>query len=167
MHMLYVRTYKKHIFAHWLAFSSGHRSFLALSAAGHAVGSPVHYGAMMPPGPAPCTLGACSGRSKLSELDLNHGIAFRDDEPPTTMEIPQLQLFVLLLLNHTAPPALKISTLRQAQYNSSRHIKLFPLWRPRTVLFCVRVCHDSCRSRKHKRTHNFKSGAHIAGAGRY
>ena len=34
-------------------FSGAHRSFLALSAAGHAGGPPVHHGATLDPGRAP------------------------------------------------------------------------------------------------------------------
>ena len=90
--------------------------------------------------------GACSGRSKLREMALFHGIIFRDTKLPNTMESPQFQPFALLLLCHTIPSPLKLSTLGHPRYSSRRTSSCsLSDERPWTANLCVRVCHDSCR----------------------
>ena len=90
--------------------------------------------------------GACSGRSKLREMALFHGIIFRDTKLPNTMESPQFQPFALLLLCHTIPSPLKLSTLGHPRYSSRRTSSCsLSDERPWTANLCVRVCHDSRR----------------------
>ena len=55
--------------------------------------------------------GACSGHSKSRELALFHGIAFRDAEPPRTMETPKFQLDSLCGRCITPPLQLSSSLL--------------------------------------------------------
>ena len=98
-------------------FSSGRGSFLARSAVGHAGGPPVHLAQIW----APAGLrGARSGRSKSSELASNHGIAFRLAEPQNNGNPINFFAAAVSCLFHTVPPALKLSTLWQPRYNSSR-----------------------------------------------
>lgn len=97
-----------------------------------------------------------------------------EPEPSRTMGTPQFQLFallpLLLLLYHIVLPALELSTLRQPRYMGC-NIKLFAMWRPRTVLLlCVvrrQVMIVVVVHRKTKRRYHIKSGEVIAGAGRY
>ena len=86
--------------------------------------------------------GACSGRSKLRELALFHGIAFRDASTPSRRgpwEPLIFSYFALVLLDHTVPPAPKLCTLRQRRYNSSR-TSSFPLCDGHGRCFYVCTC---------------------------
>ena len=107
---MYVYIYKCTRFAHWQALLFGQRAFARALGCGARKGGAralwCKFGAR--PGSVARTLGIQS-----RELAFFHEIiAFRDAEAPRTMETPQFQLLALLLLYHTVPPALKLSTLR-------------------------------------------------------
>ena len=73
-------------FAHWQSFVLRPRVVSCVFGCGAPGGAACTIGCEF--GPLTGLLGASSGGSKSRELAFNHGIAFRDAEPPRTMKAP-------------------------------------------------------------------------------
>ena len=130
------------------AMSSGRVFFLALSAAGHARSPSVHFGSVFTTAQVWASAGrrgAYSGRSKSTELALFHFIAFRDAEPPRTMETPQSQLFALLLVSHRPSSSRALYFVAATGTTAVTHQAL-PFVKATDCAFrvCACVCQVSC-----------------------
>ena len=119
--------------------SSGRGSFLALSAARHAGGLRVHYSASLGPGQAPwCVLLGVQSRASwqivkgLCSASISRAGSWQADSFSFA-----LRCRIVTVSHH--PSSFQALYFVQPRYNSSR-IKLFHLWRPRTVLLCLCVC---------------------------
>ena len=97
--------------------SAGRESFLALPVVGSAGALPVHGGARLGPGRAPRRVLWASKVARAGSF--SRRLRPSPPEPRRTMEAPQFRLFaLLLLLYHTGPQALKLSTPWRPRYNS-------------------------------------------------
>lgn len=121
-----------------ILFSRGRVSFLALSAAGHAVGLPVPHDARLDSGRAPWH--GSSGRSKSREQTSFQATAFRVAELRRAMKPFFGVCYLLFSLCYSASVSHGRPSSRQLRYNSSR-VASCSLCdsQPQTALLCVRV----------------------------
>ena len=115
------------------------RSFLALSAAAHAEGPRVHYGASLAPGRAPWRV---LWTFKAAQAGSFHWIAFRRARAKQAHENPHLSFFIFSPLFRSAAVQ-QPSKATQPRYNSTR-ASSFSLCDNHVRCFCVRVCARVC-----------------------